>query len=602
MEGWLADSRPYEGQWQKWSWLSVLADFRASVSQVGPRLHAVLGAELAATVAASASLKADFEFLSHAAMAVQLQVHRATAPGIFGQLSSQWAAADARTAAWLDLVDACRDTSIAYETLATRRDLFWQLVRASDHDDSQMSDFLAGALGNNAFHIALARIWLGDVSATEVSLPHPDQSAGLTEAEQLDFCERLLTKPPTPGRYVVWIAFGRASPGVIHRVVGPISFWNAKWLRTALEQGGPDLASIPAEVKVTGGTFRPEDLPDDEDVLLVRVDLDAGAWTDPVRVATEQVEAVVTLAGFHVDDAKWRPLAGHLVTVDDGVKGFAPFHQILSPDEIVNQLYQHAMDAELADLALQLGAHLPIVDGALSEIVQAVRWWQQARRQPPLAAVLMHVRVLELLTQRARVNKKWYEYLDDYQRSWWVRYVMVDELGQVINGCLLNYERIPSTADQQWLRDLSQAVTTYLPGGAFRRDLGKGVDALPELARLFSSHDDLGRRVQDAVGRYTVSALPAWRDDLEREWHLTLDRLVRVRNALAHGGPIVDDTVATVHGFAEQLAGWSLALALEGLLKGQDVAASNAAHQHDFNKWNDGLSSAGSVTEALIRS
>jgi hypothetical protein len=600
LQAWLADPRPYAGKDQKWSWLSVLADFLHSVDQLGPALTTALGSDLSAAVATTGSLKTDFESKTHRDMEAAFPARRSSDQAVIDQLNPRWDEVDVRLAAWRDLIETCRDTTVPYDTLALRRDLFWQMARAGDHDTSQLSDFLAGTLADSAFHVDLAKVWLGDTTDTGTSLRRPDESAGLSVNEQLDFCERLVTQPAIPGHYVVWIAYNHAGPGVIYRKLGPISFWSVKWLRAVLAEGqGPNWEVIPSELKVRDSMFRLDDLPkDDQDMLLARADLGAGAWTDPVRVATEQIELVVTLAGFHVGNTKWRPMAGYFVAIDDRVRGIGSFHPVISRDEFPNHPYQHAMDAELHDLAQQLAPHLPIADGSLSKTIQAVRWWQQARRQSPLAAVLLHVRVVELLAHQIGVEK-WYTYLDDYQRASWIRYHLIYELGHVIDDCMHNVDRLPSVADQQWLHELRRTTTTYQPGGAFRRDLGKGFDKLPKLAQLFPPSDDLGRRVQDAVRRYTLQELPRWCNDLERDWQLVRDRVVRVRNALAHGGPLIDDTVVTVHEFIEQLAQWSLEVALEGLLGGQDIATANAAHKQESDQWNDGLASAATVIDAL---
>jgi hypothetical protein len=55
LQAWLADPRPYAGKDQKWSWLSVLADFLHSVDQLGPALTTALGSDLSAAVATTLS-------------------------------------------------------------------------------------------------------------------------------------------------------------------------------------------------------------------------------------------------------------------------------------------------------------------------------------------------------------------------------------------------------------------------------------------------------------------------------------------------------------------------------------------------------------------
>jgi hypothetical protein len=178
--------------------------------------------------------------------------------------------------------------------------------------------------------------------------------------------------------------------------------------------------------------FTPDDLPNDPGEVLVRIKLGPGAWTDPVRVATEQAEAVVAMASFNIGVAQWRRMTGYLVAIDDRVKAMGSFHPVRSAKDRANDLHQRAMGAELTALAPKLSAHLPLTDPAFSEVVQAVHWWQQAQRQPPPVAILLHVRVLELLSQR--VGETWYDYLDQYQQLWWVRGVMVHRLGNVVTA------------------------------------------------------------------------------------------------------------------------------------------------------------------------
>lgn len=600
LRAWLADPRPYNGQ-HKQPWLSVLADFLRSVKQLGPELVTVLGSDLSTADAAAMSLKWDFDNTGNKQIGGTLAARRLSDQAATDPLSTRWDGVDVRLAAWRDLLEACRDTTIGYETLALRRDLFWQLVRAGNHDTSQLSDFLAGTLADNAYWVDLAKVWLGDITDAATPLRGMEEAAGLSEADQLAFCERLVTQTAIPGHYVVWIAYDHAGPGVIHRELGPVSFWQAKWLRAVLVEGkGLNWDAVPSELKVADSMFRIDDLPnDDQDVLLARFDLGTGAWTDPVRAATEQIESVVTLSGFHVGDTKWQRMAGYLVAIDSRVRGIGSFHRLISRDEFVNHNYQHAMDAELDALAGQLTSHLPITDASLSEAIQALRWWQQARRQSPLAAVLLHVRVVELLAHQIGVEK-WYDYLDEYQRAWWIRRRFINDLGAVIDDCMRNVDRLPNETDQQWLHNLRKATTTYQPGGMFHRDLGKGLDELPKLAQLFPPSDDHGRRVQDAVKRYTLQELPNWRDELEQDWELTRARVVRVRNALAHGGPLMDDTVDTVHKFIEQLAEWSLEVVLEGLLNGQNVKTSNADHKQECDEWNADLPSFKTVIDALL--
>lgn len=521
LRGWLTDRRSYEGR-HKRGWRSAIADFQHSVGHLGSSLRSALGTELTAAVSAVGQLHTDITSPGKPdEIAALLQACRTSDQQILDQLSAQWAQPKIRIAAWNDLMEACHEPTVSFETLSLRRDLFWQLIRASDHDAEQVSGHLAGVLTNEAFYVALAKLWLGDISEDEMPRPLPASDAGLTEMQRLQLCKRLLTKPPTQGHYVVWIAFDLAGPGRFTQRVGPVSFYKAQWLQHALNnKSSLSLTPVPSELKSTAGFFSPDNLPNGAGEVLARVDLDTGAWTDPVRVAAEQAEAVVALAGFNIGETQWRRMTGYLVAIDDRIKVLGTFHPVRTDKYRANDIYQQYMDAELAELAKKLHAHLPITNPEFSEVVKAVHWWEQARQQPSLAAVLLHVRVLELLSQRVGV-RSWQQYVDEFQQAWWTRHLMIQRLHDVIDECLLNYERVPNQADRNHLRELDRRITTYQPGG-YTRDIREGFNALPDLVRIFGPHDNIGRRVRDAASRLTLATLPTWRIDLGAEWTLPL--------------------------------------------------------------------------------
>jgi ribosomal 50S subunit-associated protein YjgA (DUF615 family) len=599
LHGWLTDQREYDGQ-HKPGWLSALADFEFSADQLGPGLRATLGGSLVAAVATAAALTADLTNSSANQLASLLPTRLVNDRQVIAQLAARWGEADVRNGAWSDLAATCRDDTTDYETLALRRDLFWELIRAGDYGPDQMSRLLAAVLSDSEFHLVEARLWLGDITEDDLTWPRRGGDAGLSDDEQLALCARLLTKQPAAGQHVVWVAFDRAGPGSTHLQVGPVSFWNPEWLRAVLEQGGPNLSHAPAELKDSNGFFTPDVLPAEREVRLARVDLGPGVFTDPVRLAGDQAEAVVALAAFPVGDARWRRLPGHLIAIDGRIRSIGTFSRTPSSEEVATGLYQDAMEAELGKLAPQLAGHLPITDTGLSEIIDAVHWWQQARRQLPLAAVLLHVRVLELIAQRANA-KPWHQYVETFHRANWLRRTMVRAVGEVVDDCLWNYEKAAAPEDQLWLRELTRAVTTWQPGSGRALDLSSALESLPELVRIFPLHDGLGRRVRSVSRRLgSVDAVVQWHDDLGSEWPLTLKRLQRIRNALAHGGPIQDSVVATVHHFAAQLTAWSLSVALEGVLEGTGVVAAHQRYKEEADLWERTLASASDPVEALL--
>jgi hypothetical protein len=262
-----------------------------------------------------------------------------------------------------------------------------------------------------------------------------------------------------------------------------------------------------------------------------------------------------------------------------------------------NDTYQRAMDAQLEALAAQMHAHLPIANPELFEVIKAIRWWEQARRQAPLAAVMLHVRVLELLSQRAG-TPPWQKYVNEYQRGWWVRETIIRQIAEVIDDALLNAHKIANAADRERLEELGGNMTAYHPGG-YTRNLRQGFKTLPYVARIFTPNDNIGRRAQDLVAQLTVATLPARCAGLEAEWKLNLDRLQRLRNSLAHGGPIEDESAETVQVFVAQLAHWCLTDALQGLLDGKTVAQANKQRLRKIERWEQALPTAPNVPRAL---
>ncbi len=178
---------------------------------------------------------------------------------------------------------------------------------------------------------------------------------------------------------------------------------------------------------------------------------------------------------------------------------------------------------------------------------------------------------------------------------------MISAVGSVIDDCLRSAHRVAATADQTWLREFSLAITTWKQGSPPSLDLKQGIEALPELIRIFPVHDRPGRRVRSIASHLSsTDALLTWGGDLANEWSLVLKRLQRIRNALAHGGPIEDRTVPTVHLFALQLAGWSLSVALEGVLDGTGVVPAHEEYRQEAHQWASALASASNAVEALL--
>jgi hypothetical protein len=595
---WLHDPRPYESH-HKYGWLSIIEDLCFIADQIGPELKSVLGNHLDLIVSTANSIRADLEQHKEKELKALLPIRLMADRIVYDQLKSRWPDSAIREAAWVDLIKACRDPSTSYDTLALRRDLFWQVIKAADYALDQMSRLLGGILGDAGISVTEAKLWLGDVAEDRVEWQKPDQYAGLSEEQQLSLCQRLLTKPPTRAHRVIWIAFNGAGPGIGMHTVGPVSFWDCEWVRGVLEHGGANWNYLPAELRATQGHFTYRDLPQDRDVVLARIDLEISAFTDPVRIASEQAEAVIALASFRLGVDRWQRLQGHLDFVDGHLGGMGWFMTPVNMDDLSNPRYAGYIVNELDKLAPRLTGHLPIVTSEFTELVGAVRWWQQATRQAPLAALLLHVRILELVA--TRVGTTWPEYLESYMRTAWTRQKIVGTLMQVVREAVHSGERLSSTEHQQRVEAYRAAIVAWDRDGGQALDPKKGLDALSDFAAMFPTHTSLGRQSQTLNRRLASSSeVVKWRDELATEWNLLAQRLRRVRNALAHGGPLQDEGAESVHEFGQRLAAWSLSLTLEGVLDGNGIARAHDEYRQEHDTWWNAISCGSSVADTLL--
>jgi hypothetical protein len=599
-DGWLHDTRRYDGRHQA-AWLSAIADFMWSVRQIGPHLRSALGAELSQVVATAESLRRSIEGDQPTALRKQLPSRLPADRAVYVSFKNRWSEPAVRDAAWQDLQDACRDEATSYDVLALRRDLFWHLVRTADYDVERMSTLLAGVLSDFEFYVLDARRWLGDMPDDQYLASGPmEKLAGLTEEQRRTLCRRILARQPVYARRVVWIAFDRVGRGTGVHELGAVSFWENPLVCAALQGDVPRWDRIPAEFRAAGVKLSPTDLPASQDVIWARVDLGPGAFADPVSLATEQAESVVALAGFHSGELRWRRLDGYLDFVDDRLYGMSMFGAPDRLDDMVVPTYTEFMVAELDRLGPRLSEHLPLSNPDLTEVVKAVRWWQQARTQTSLAALLLDVRVLELVA--SRVGTSWEKYLTRHLRVAWVRRSVITALKQVVREAVYADERLSSKTDRQRVEMHRAAVVSFVPGG-FTIDPSSCLEALPELASVFPGHTPLGRRLRTLNTQLSsINGLTAWCYELTCEWARLSERLKRLRNALAHGGPVQGDAVASASQFAQNLAAWSLSRALEDILEGETIPSGHDEHKQQEDAWWDALSTAPSVSTALFPS
>ena len=128
----------------------------------------------------------------------------------------------------------------------------------------------------------------------------------------------------------------------------------------------------------------------------------------------------------------------------------------------------------------------------------------------------------------------------------------------------------------------------------------RGLAALPTLAAIWPVHDHVGRQLHTlAADLSSPAALEAWCQALGDRWTRARTRLQRVRNALAHGGPLTA-AADTVDHLAHQRAGTALSLMLEALLDGRGAVSAHEDARSRMTAWRNGVAGAASVHDALF--
>ncbi|MEV4079457.1 hypothetical protein AB0J43_04080 [Nonomuraea fuscirosea] len=587
--GWLADPRPYNKGKHRGAWAGAIEDLIDSLSRLGPHAQKALADELAATRAALAGFPGQAD-----------SPDRAPAQTAVETLRRRWNDPLVWEAAWRDLLDACRDDGTSYDVLAARRDLLWRLAAFTQRPPLDLSERLSSVLDRSPCAVPQARLRLGESTAAMPGAEtEPDAHPEVSEEELLELCRRLLLQPPTSGRHVVWLAFvNAASPRVVERT-GALTLYDGNCLRERLrEHAATPQADIPEELLnprnpiSIGYRFVPEG----DDVVLIRADLGEGTFGDAVQTARERVHALVGLARFRTADHAWQPLHGYLHALDGRVVRVERFR----PAEPSRRRPRESpVGHTLTSLTATLWDKLARANADLAHTAAAVHWWEQAQLQPSPAALVLNVRVLEVTATRVAIPD-WISYLDTYLQSGWIRAVMYDTLFQTVNAALADAEH--AVVDHHGeLRALVQTFHAPQATSIAGFDAVAALAALPRLQEIYPLHTRTGRRLLHLSSRLQSPAtLAAWSEELSERWKRARNRLRRSRNAIAHGGPVIGQVIASLDDMSRYLAAWSLSLLLDGTDTGQALVQPHQSFCEDADRWRQGLPSASDVGTALF--
>ncbi|MGI5292675.1 hypothetical protein ACQEVF_56520 [Nonomuraea polychroma] len=382
------------------------------------------------------------------------------------------------------------------------------------------------------------------------------------------------------------------------RKLDKLTLFDGQRLRERLRDGSSHLLDeLPAELVDARSPVSFATLPDGSDVVLARVDLGEGVFPDAVQVARERVHALVGLARFRTSSTTWKPLEGYLHAVNGWVNSIGRFRprEMDRGRPVVNPVGR-----ALVDLTPRLWDKLAHADKELRETVGAVDWWQEAQQQQqPLSALILNVRVLEVTATRVAAPD-WCAYLDTYLASSWMQAAMYTSLFQAIQDAFAD-EGFAALDHHDELRSLQQAIETGDASDMVNFDGVAAVEALPRLVEIYPLHTRTGRRLRQLTVRLSSPAAVAdWCDEMASRWERALSRLRRSRNAIAHGGPVTRDAIATLDDFGRYLSAWSLSLLLDGSDTFTDITKPHEDFRDQLDEWRRNLRSASDARTALF--
>jgi hypothetical protein len=559
---WVNDGRPFISKHQR-PWKSAIGDALAALSLLGPSVRAFLDVDLvrAGQILSSMAPKTQS----------QAKAYRVAARTALEPLLARFHEPEARTAAWEDLVRVAGDPSVDADAVAYRDRALHEVLEVTGHDFSAFASSARGVLDDSAREVAFVRVRLGEAGSHPWPLPADD--AGLTEAERLDLCRRLLEMPATGGHQVVWLAFERASLDVRQFDVGSVRFFNCESVRTAwADPESPSYASLPHEL-ISESDIGPRPLPEADNVVLVRVDLGEQFATTAVETARTVASSLVAVVQQTSHAQRWSLMKGYLHAVDGRLYRASSFG-----DEAAARHYAAWRDQtglDLRNLPAVLASALPAAPGSrLEQVLDAVSWFSDSlERREPLVDIVMGVRVIELVSSWLPGAPSWEKTTTKFLLSWWARQELVHEAYNATHEALHPWTigGLASEADQENLSALATRVIIRSDARTMT-EMDQAIEALAKLDAVYPPASSVGRLVRRASASLASGSSALARIDSHKaRFAVLLSRLVRCRNAIAHGGPLSIAVASTTTDFAQTLSRVVLRRALEAEATGKTV-------------------------------
>lgn len=600
---WAEDKREFSSK-HKPAWRSVANDYfsaRNATTAVAHGRIPAFGMLDSAVQAVLSNLSAAGNGV--AIYSVVMNSVRVAAREVLKQLEEPEALCDAFDA----LLDATRNDAASSEEVSLKRDFFWRLVELQGLSYREISDSLLGILDDEPFYIQRAWFRLGDRNEPPVAKYREEVPAGLSILERIELCRRVLLDTAAEANHAVWLAFQHAHLEAVSMPVGPVIFYIGRFIKGVANSesaSSGDSSQLPRELTAERDRFSRNLLEgdDDGDIVYARVDLGTGRYSDSVRVARQIAQSVVTLASFTVSTGNWQLCDGFLQVVNDSLAWTGAFARprVIAPTAAAADPTPVALKELSGKLTNNLATSI-MANGDWGRVLGLLDWRERAKNSDPMSRIVLDVRVIETISGWIGQDH-WRQYLDDYHRLSWIRTRIGASIANVGQDATSPWWGI-NVEHRRQLRAINRRFTEDKGYGQVETDIKVVLMSLDEILALLPSGTRIERDV--VTLRFNVSSvdnLRKWCATLSRQWELTLCRAQRIRNALAHGGPVNDAAATSVSQFVRTLSGWSMWVTLEATMASEGLLNAHDSWRRTDELWENSIASSGSVLTGLFPS
>jgi hypothetical protein len=455
-------------------------------------------------------------------------------------------------AAWRDVVSAAIDPAVSVDGCVLAGDQLRELVRMRGHDWWYMSSRILEQV----------------------------------RADDLDAACQAAVVPPKDDATVAWVAFGNADLERGYCRVGQVQFFTHKLGLVHIRDGCPAL-NHPGFEPATELTdealgFFPE-VKDQEHYVWARVELSgprahqpaSGRTKPPLEWARQFAHSLVEAASYPDGGTEWKLLSGGYVFSASGYTGSGTMwisEASSEPERFFGNPFDEPTSRHLAELPDAFADALARDEAAAKFAVDELRWHRTVQLGDDAAGRLaLYVRGFERqwVTGPNGQYQSWEEPVRRYLRDAWANHTVRDGIWSA-GLVIYNGANVPDATD----RMNSAAAEVHQDGhrSSFSISYPAVIKHAPLVAGGFAG-GSLERRCLNEITRQTRdgnSLRDAW-DRAARCFDRQLNRAVRQRNRIIHGGSVEQEVAAGVEPFLRQLSAWLVSLSLQAARDNKQV-------------------------------